>query len=190
MKDTKNFNQRKYSKDLIADYKPFVSVDGEGFRASLYVSGCLFACPNCFNKSIQDFNVGKPYTLELENQIINDLKPDYMQGLTLLGGEPMLNTDVCLKIVNRIKQEYGDKKDIWCWTGYRWQELQDSINCNTISSKKQKELLSLIDVLVDGQYIDELKDKTGLLAFRGSTNQRIIDVKKSLNNNEVILFSE
>ena len=112
----RGFSSQNKTQDLISDYKPVVSVDGEGFRCSLYVSGCLFACKNCFNKSIQDFGVGKPYTDELEEQIIKDLAPNHIQGFTLLGGEPMLNTNVSLKITNRIRSEYKNEKDIWCWS--------------------------------------------------------------------------
>ena len=182
----RGFSSQNKTQDLISDYKPVVSVDGEGFRCSLYVSGCLFACKNCFNKSIQDFGVGKPYTDELEEQIIKDLAPNHIQGFTLLGGEPMLNTNVSLKITNRIRSEYKNGKDIWCWTEYTWEELLESISCNTRNSKQQNELLMNVDVLVDGQYIDELKDGTGLLKFRGSSNQRIIDVKESLRLGRVI----
>ena len=182
----RGFSSQNKTQDLISDYKPVVSVDGEGFRCSLYVSGCLFACKNCFNKSIQDFGVGKPYTDELEEQIIKDLAPNHIQGFTLLGGEPMLNTNVSLKITNRIRSEYKNEKDIWCWTGYTWEELLESISCNTRNSKQQNELLMNVDVLVDGQYIDELKDGTGLLKFRGSSNQRIIDVRESIRLGRLI----
>lgn len=180
------FIKPNWTKGLIADYKPTISVDGEGFRCSLYVSGCLFACPGCYNKSIQDFNVGVPYDDELKKRILADLSKPYIQGLTLLGGEPMLNTDVCLDIAKECRATFGQSKDIWCWTGYTWTDLLTSIDCNTKNSKKQKELLSLLDVLVDGPYIEELKDKTGQLKFRGSTNQRIIDVKESLRVGQVV----
>jgi len=182
----RGFSSLNMTQNLISDYKPVVSVDGEGFRCSLYVSGCLFACKNCFNKSIQDFGVGKPYTKELEDRIIKDLAPDYIQGFTLLGGEPMLNTNVAIQITDRIRECYGDKKDIWCWTGYKWEELLESISLDTVNSRKQGLLLNNVDVLVDGQFIDELKDKTGQLRFRGSTNQRIINVKESILRGEVV----
>ena len=167
------------SKQKIADYKPFNFVDGEGVRCSLYVSGCKFACPGCYNRAAQSFNYGFEYTKELEDQIIADLSHDYVQGLTLLGGEPFLNTQVCLPLVKRIRQEYGDKKDIWSWSGYTWDELQKE-------SADKLELLSLIDILVDGRFREDLKDLT--LQFRGSSNQRIIDVKKSLQADEVIIW--
>lgn len=190
MNKVERMANRNYSKGLIADYKPTISVDGPGFRCSLYVSGCLFACEGCYNKSIQNFKVGTPYTKTLEDTIINDLSKDYIQGFTLLGGEPMLNTEVCLLITNRIRKEFGAEKDIWCWTGYKWEELLESIECNTVNSRKQKELLDNIDVLVDGRFILEEKDKTGTIKFRGSWNQRIIDVKKSLKLGEIVELKE
>lgn len=190
MKDTNKFIRREYTKDLIADYKPFISVDGQGFRCSLYVSGCLFACKGCYNKSIQNFNVGKPYTEELENTILDDLSREYVQGLTLLGGEPMLNTNVCLSIATKTRERFGSTKDIWCWTGYTWEQLMESIECDTVGSRKQAHLLNLIDVLIDGQYIEEQRDKTGTIKFRGSWNQRIIDVKKSLKTGTIVELTE
>ncbi|MSE09306.1 anaerobic ribonucleoside-triphosphate reductase activating protein, partial [Lactobacillus salivarius] len=129
----------------IADYKPFNFVDGEGIRCSLYVSGCMFACPGCYNKAAQNFNYGTPYTQELEDRIIKDLGESYCQGLTLLGGEPFLNTQVCLKLVKRIRKEYGHEKDIWSWSGYTWDELMQE-------SEDKLELLSNLDILVDGRF--------------------------------------
>lgn len=156
-------------------------MDGEGVRNSLYVSGCLFACEGCFNKAAQNFRYGKPFTPELEEQIITDLRHDYVQGLTLLGGEPFLNTDVCLQVVERIRKEFGQTKDIWSWTGYTFDELlQDS--------EDKLALLTKIDILVDGRF--ELSKKDLKLQFRGSSNQRIIDVKKSLAENRVVIWEK
>lgn len=169
------------SKQMIADYKPFNFVDGEGVRCSLYVSGCKFACPGCYNKVAQNFNYGFEYTKELEDKIIEDLGHDYVQGLTLLGGEPFLNTQVCIPLVKRIRQEYGTTKDIWSWSGYTWDELQ-------VESDDKLELLSLIDILVDGRFMEDLKDLT--LQFRGSSNQRIIDVKRSLQTGKVEIWDK
>lgn len=171
----------EYSLQKIADYKPFNFVDGEGVRCSLYVSGCLFDCPGCYNLVAQNFNYGHPYTQELEDQIIEDLGQSYVQGLTLLGGEPFLNTQVCLKIVNRIRKEFGHEKDIWSWTGYRWDELMQE-------TPDKLDLLSKIDILVDGRFEEDLKDLT--LQFRGSSNQRIIDVPKSLAADKVVIWDK
>ncbi|WP_159721288.1 anaerobic ribonucleoside-triphosphate reductase activating protein [Enterococcus sp. CSURQ0835] len=169
------------SQNRIADYKAFNFVDGEGVRNSLYVSGCLFACEGCFNVAAQNFNYGKPYTKELEDQIIADTAHSYVQGLTLLGGEPFLNTNVCLQLVDRLHAEFGDTKDIWSWTGYTFEELlQDSDD--------KLELLNKIDILVDGRF--DLSKKNLLLQFRGSSNQRIIDVPKSLQAGQVVLWDK
>ncbi|MDN6641159.1 MAG: anaerobic ribonucleoside-triphosphate reductase activating protein [Tetragenococcus sp.] len=177
----KEWQAKDYSQNYIADYKPFNFVDGEGVRNSLYVSGCLFACEGCFNRAVQNFRYGKPFTQELEDRIINDLAPEYVQGLTLLGGEPFLNTEVCLRVVNRTRQVYGNKKDIWSWSGYTFEELlQDTDD--------KLEMLSKIDILVDGRF--ELSKKDLNLQFRGSSNQRIIDVKKSLEAGQAVIWEK
>lgn len=166
------FSKMKYS-----DYKPFQFVDGEGVRCSIYLSGCLFACKECFNESIQNFNTGKPYTMELEDKIIEDLGNSYVQGLTLLGGEPFLNTQVAIQLAERVRKEFGNEKDIWVYSGYTYEQLLRS-------SEDKKKLLSLCDVLVDGPFMIFLKDLS--LKFRGSSNQRIIDIKKSTIDNVVL----
>lgn len=170
-----------YCRHKIADYKPFNFVDGEGVRNSLYVSGCLFACKGCYNKAIQNFNYGIDYSQELEEQIIQDLGHEAVQGLTLLGGEPFLNTPVLIPLVKRVRQVYGTGKDIWCWSGYTWEELQQETN-------DKHELLSMVDVLVDGRFNQNLKDLS--LQFRGSSNQRIIDVQASLKSKQVNLWKQ
>lgn len=170
-----------WSRGKIADYKPFNFVDGEGVRCSIYVSGCLFACPGCYNKAVQNFNYGVPYTQELEEQILTDLGESYCQGLTLLGGEPMLNTPILLPLVKKMRKRYGDTKDIWMWSGYTFEELLKE-------TPDKLELLQLSDVLVDGRYDEEQRDLT--LRFRGSKNQRIIDIQKSLQKEEVVLWSD
>ena len=162
-----------HSLQYVADYKPFNFVDGEGVRCSVYVSGCLFNCPGCYNKAAQNFHYGQPYTQELEDQIMEDLSQSYVQGLTLLGGEPFLNTQVCLKLVHT--------KDIWSWSGYTWEELQKE-------SADKLELLHNIDILVDGRFMLAQKDLT--LQFRGSANQRIIDVPKSLDQGQVVIWDK
>lgn len=170
-----------HSLQYIADYKPFNMVDGEGVRCSLYVSGCLFNCPGCYNRVAQNFHYGKPYTQQLEDQIIQDLSQSYVQGLTLLGGEPFLNTQVCLKLVRRVRKEFGHKKDIWSWSGYSWEELMQE-------SADKLALLNYLDILVDGRFLEAKKDLT--LQFRGSSNQRIIDVPKSLAQKQVVIWSK
>ena len=167
------------SQQYIASYKPFNFVDGEGVRCSLYVSGCKFDCPGCYNKVAQNFHFGHPYTQELEDQIIKDLSQDYVQGLTLLGGEPFLNTQVCIKLAKRIRKEFGHDKDIWSWTGYKWEELMQE-------SDDKLELLNLIDILIDGRFLQSKMDLT--LQFRGSSNQKIIKVPESLEKGKIVLW--
>lgn len=172
---------RRMSRDMIADYKTFVVTDGEGVRNSLYVSGCPFHCVECFNASIWDFQAGKPYTPELEDRIIEDLRPDWVQGITFLGGEPMLATPVLIPLARRIRAEFGDAKDIWSWTGYTWEELR-----RPGETPDKLELLELLDVLVDGRYLKTMHDS--LLQFRGSANQRILDVPASLAAGKPVIW--
>ena len=171
---------RRMSKRMIADYKTFIVTDGEGVRNSLYVAGCMFHCEGCYNVATWSFNAGIPYTKELEEQIMEDLAQPYVQGLTLLGGEPFLNTGILLPLVKRIRKELPEK-DIWSWTGYTWEEMM-------LETPDKLELLSLIDILVDGRY-DKSK-RNLMLQFRGSSNQRIIDVQKSLKEGKVVIWDK
>ncbi|MFK4943709.1 anaerobic ribonucleoside-triphosphate reductase activating protein [Lactococcus garvieae] len=164
----------------VSDYKPFNFVDGEGVRCSLYLSGCKFHCEGCYNQATWNFRYGSPYTKELEERIMSDLSQSYVQGLTLLGGEPFLNTGVALPLVKRIRAELPEK-DIWSWTGYTWEELIQE-------DETKLELLRNIDILVDGRF--KLSKKNLLLQFRGSSNQRIIDVKKSLAEHRVVIWEK
>lgn len=161
----------KVSQRFVADYKPFVFVDGEGVRCSLYVAGCLFACEGCFNEAAWSFRYGAPYSTELEDRILADLAQDHVQGLSLLGGEPFLNTGVCLQLVRRVRAELGHRKDIWAWTGYTFEELGRE-------TADKQELLAELDVLVDGRF--ELGQKDLSLQFRGSRNQRVLDIPASV----------
>lgn len=179
--EPKEWDANQYCRHKIADYKPFNFVDGEGVRNSIYVSGCLFACKGCYNKLIQNFNYGVDYTPELEERIIQDLDHDYVQGLTLLGGEPFLSTPVLLPLVQKVRKVYGSRKDIWAWSGYYFEELLRE-------SEDKLDLLSQLDVLVDGRFDQSLKDLS--LQFRGSSNQRIIDVPASLAGQSVQLWKE
>lgn len=158
--------------------------NGEGVRVSLFVSGCTHHCKNCFNKETWDFNYGRPFDKSVEDEIIKNLEPDYINGLTLLGGEPMepANQQGLLNFVKRVKAIYPNKT-IWCYSGYLFDKelLQPSRAFCTWT----RELLSYIDILVDGEFVEELKDIT--LRFKGSSNQRIIDVQESLKNNCVVL---
>lgn len=164
----------------IIDYKAFNFVDGEGVRNSLYVSGCMFHCKGCYNAATWSFKAGIPYTKELEEQIMRDLAQPYVQGLTLLGGEPFLNTGILIPLVKRIRKELPEK-DIWSWTGYTWEELM-------LETPDKLKLLHLVDILVDGRF--DITKKNRILQFRGSSNQRIIDVKKSLDQGKVVIWDK
>ena len=158
--------------------------NGEGIRTSLFVSGCTHHCKHCFNPETWDFNYGNKFTEDVENKIIESLKPSHISGLTLLGGEPMepANQKVLLEFVKRVKQIYP-QKSIWCYTGYLFDE--ELLKPSRAHCPWTRELLSYIDVLIDGEFKYELKDIT--LRFKGSSNQRVIDVKESLKQNKVVL---
>ncbi len=159
--------------------------DGEGVRVSLFVSGCRRHCKNCFNKVTWDFDYGKPFTEETQEELLQALAPDYIAGLTLLGGDPMEpeNQRALLPFVKRVRKELP-KKTIWCYTGYTYKDgalEEEQNNCEVT-----RELISLFDVLVDGRFIEELKDIR--LVFRGSSNQRVIDIKKTKESGSVVLY--
>lgn len=158
--------------------------NGEGVRTSLFVSGCTHHCKNCFNKETWDFNYGKPFTREVEDRIIESLKPSYINGLTLLGGEPMepANQKGLIDFIKRVKEIYPNKT-IWCYTGYLFDE--ELLKPSRAFCPWTKELISMFDIMVDGEFKEELKDIT--LRFKGSSNQRIIDVQQSLKEDKVVL---
>lgn len=159
--------------------------NGPGIRVSLFVSGCTHGCRGCFNKEAWDFHYGEEYTALVEEEILRLLAPDYIRGLSVLGGEPMepQNREAVLGLLRKVRQRYP-QKDIWCYTGYdyekdilSWAQQQEAV----------RELLSLIDVLVDGEFVEERKNLR--LAFRGSENQRLIDVKESGRQNKTVCLS-
>ncbi len=166
-----------------ASIKKYDVANGEGIRISLFVSGCPHHCKNCFNKEAWDYDYGNLFTEKEENDILDFLNNDYIKGLSLLGGEPMFpeNQKRLIPFLKKVKDKYPDK-DIWCYTGY----IYDKEIINDMCKKNDftKEFLSYIDVLVDGRFIESKKDVS--LFFRGSSNQRIIDIKKSLRSNKVI----
>lgn len=161
--------------------------NGPGVRVSLFVSGCNHHCKNCFNREAWDFNYGDEFTKKQEEQIIEDLKPDYITGLSLLGGEPFeqSNQEGLVPLVKKVKQTYPDKK-IWCYTGFTFDKQILGKMVQEENRETTKEMLENIDYIVDGRFVDELRDPK--LQFRGSSNQRIIDVKKSLAENEIVLW--
>lgn len=149
--------------------------DGPGVRVSLFVSGCRHHCKGCFNAETWDFHYGQPYTKETEEEIIRLLAPGFIQGFTLLGGEPFEpeNQPELVKLLKRIRETYPEK-DIWCYTGYLYDA--DLIKGGKVYTDVTEEMLSYIDVLVDGEFVEAEKDVT--LVFRGSRNQRIIELHK------------
>ena len=167
------------------EIKNFDIANGEGVRVSLFVSGCTHHCKNCFNKETWDFGFGKPFTAETEELLLKELEPDYIDGLSLLGGEPFepQNQAALLPFLRRVKELFP-KKNIWCYTGYLFD--RELLSESRARCEHTDEMLSLIDILVDGEFVQELYSIT--LQFRGSSNQRIIDVKKSLAAGEVVEY--
>lgn len=159
--------------------------NGIGVRITLFVSGCTNHCKNCFQPQTWDFDFGEPFTEETEEKLIEMLNPDYINGLTLLGGEPMepQNQRALVPFLKRVREAYPNK-NIWCFTGFTYEVLKT--DGSHPRCEVTDEMLSLIDVLVDGRYVDELKDLT--LQFRGSSNQRLIDMVKTRENGEVTLL--
>lgn len=168
------------------EIKSFDIANGEGVRVSLFVSGCTHHCKNCFNKETWDFNFGKPFTKEVEESIIDMLSSDYIDGFSLLGGEPFepQNQRVITPFLKRIKENFPNKS-IWCYTGYLFDD--ELLSESRARCECTDEMLSLIDVLVDGEFVQDLYNIT--LAFRGSENQRIIDVQKSLETGEICNYT-
>lgn len=161
--------------------------NGIGVRVSLFVSGCTHHCKGCFNPETWDFCYGDPFTEKETEKIIAALAPDYIKGFSLLGGEPFepQNQKALLPLLKKIKAAYPEK-DIWCYTGYTLdKELLKESRARTDVTD---EMLSYIDILVDGEFVEEKKDLN--IRFRGSTNQRIIDVKETLHTGTVILARE
>ncbi len=160
--------------------------NGPGVRTSLFVSGCTHRCKGCFNQVAWDFSYGEKYTKEVEDQIIESLKPSYIKGLTLLGGEPFepQNQEALITLTSRIRKELP-RKTIWCFSGYT---IENMLRGELSKIKSTASLLNNIDILVDGPFVES--EKSLMLKFRGSKNQRIIEVKKTLEKNEIILWEE
>ena len=163
--------------------------NGEGVRISLFVSGCTHRCKNCFNEVAWDFSYGQPFDEEIQSKIINELGLGYIDGLSLLGGEPLepQNQAALYPFVKQVRKSYPNKT-IWCYTGFVLDEVSGELKEKQKNTEYTKELISLFDVLVDGAYIEELKDIR--LKFRGSSNQRVIDVQKTLAEKRCVLYLE
>lgn len=166
-----------------ANIKKHDIANGPGIRVSLFVSGCNHHCKGCFNSEAWDFNYGNDFTNNTIKEIINSLSKDYINGLTILGGEPMelVNQPSVLELIKEIKKELPNKS-IWLYSGFTYEEI------NKMTNKEAKEIINNIDVLVDGKFVIDLYDPA--LFFRGSSNQRVIDVKETLKKKKVILHEK
>lgn len=165
--------------------KNFDIANGEGVRVSLFVSGCTHHCKGCFNQDTWNFWYGQPYTQETDDTIINMLSDENVYGLSLLGGEPFepANQRELVKLLRRVRAELPNK-NVWCYTGYLYEDLQKD---SRAKCEVTEEMLKLIDVLVDGEFVEDLKDIS--LSFRGSANQRIIDMKQTNSTGAVVLYA-
>ena len=150
--------------------------DGPGVRVSIFMQGCTFNCKNCFNKETHDFNGGKEFTDDTIKRVLELCENENVEGLSILGGEPMnpKNIDGTTKLAKSFKEKFPNK-NLWAWSGYLFDK-----------DLKDKDVVKYLDVLVDGQYVDELHNPT--LKWKGSANQRVIDLRKTIANNEIIIY--
>lgn len=171
--------------------------NGEGVGVSLFVQGCRFHCKNCFNQSTWDFNGGKEWTEETEDNFFRLINRTYIKRVSILGGEALADENVSevLKICKKIRLLYGQQKTIWLYSGYTWEECHllvkgISPECDEFNYKQKirQEIIDLCDVLIDGRFVDELKDLS--LKWRGSSNQRVINCNESVEHNEVVLWTK
>lgn len=168
-----------------ATIKKYDIANGPGVRVSLYVSGCRNHCKNCFNPETWDFGYGKPFTKETEDEIIKAMEPDYIEGFTLLGGDPFEpeNQIALAPFLERLRKVYPTKS-FWCFTGYDYEA--ELLTGKQGDLDRVMRMLNCLDVLVDGRFVENLKDLN--LRFRGSSNQRIILVKPTLEIDEIVLW--
>jgi len=152
--------------------------NGPGVRVSVFMQGCEFHCKNCFNSETWDFDGGKPFTKNTIDEVLDLCGKDHVKGLSILGGEPMhpRNIEATTELAKAFKEKYPEK-NLWVWSGFQFDK-----------DLKDKEVINYVDVLVDGTYMDNLHNPT--LKWRGSSNQRVIDVQKSLKNGEIVLFEK
>ncbi len=166
-----------------AEIKKYDIANGEGVRVSLFVSGCRRHCKGCFNSVAWDFSYGKPFTEDTEKEIFEALSPDYIAGLSLLGGDPFEpeNRKALLPFLGKFHEKYP-RKNVWCYTGYTYygKTLKED------DGEGVRQLLREIDILVDGPFIEELKDIR--LKFRGSSNQRVLDLKQTMKSGNIVLY--
>lgn len=168
-----------------ADIKQYDVANGPGVRVSVFVSGCTHYCKGCFNKEAWDFNYGKPFTEETIQTVLTYLKPSYVKGLTILGGEPLEpeNQPEVLRLLKAVKKQYPEKS-IWMFSGYDFEK--DILNRMWQEVTETKEILSCLEVLVDGEFVEHLKNLS--LRFKGSSNQRTILVQESLAAGSIVLY--
>ena len=166
--------------------KEYDIANGEGVRISLFVSGCRHHCKGCFNAETWDFNFGQPYTKEVEDRIIELMKPMYVQGFSLLGGEPFEpeNQRELVKLLRRIKKELP-QKTVWSFSGFTYEELTGD---SRAVCEVTNEMLSMLDVLVDGEFVEAKRNIS--LRFRGSENQRLIDMNKTRKEGKIVLWDK
>lgn len=167
-----------------ADIRPIDVANGPGVRVSIFVSGCTHHCKECFNPETWDFDYGQPFGEEQIQEILRDLSKPYIHGLSILGGEPFepQNQGAVLELVRRVREQFPEK-DIWCYTGYLFENLATGK-----VGAHSRTLLGLLDVLVDGPFVLEQKELS--LRFRGSANQRLIDVPASLEAGEILIWDK
>ena len=154
--------------------------NGPGICASLFVQGCSHHCDGCFNPDTWDFNGGMIWNRRTELQFIEVCKDEHVKNICILGGEPLDQGKDMLRLIKNLKEV---KKPIWLWTGYTWEEI---LKNNSENEKIRFQVVEEVDVLVDGRFVKSLKDES--LRFKGSSNQRVIDVKKSLSTNSIVLY--
>lgn len=169
--------------------------DGEGVRTVVYVSGCSHKCPNCHNPETHDINYGVKFTDDLLNEIMDNIKKrPFVSGITLSGGDPLHNNNIfeVLNLIKKLKVKFPNK-NIWLYTGYKWENIMHPVVTDDFNLERdqiidcRKNIVELCDVVVDGRYIDNLRDVT--LKFKGSSNQRLIDVQKTLKENKIVLYN-
>ena len=173
-----------------AEIKTNDIANGEGVRTSLFVSGCRHHCKNCFNDIAWDFGYGELFTEETMEKIFDSIDHPWINGVTLLGGEPFEpeNQRVLVPFLVMLREKFPDKT-VWCYTGFTIEQILGKSEPKThAATDVSNEMLSLIDVLVDGPYVESLHDIS--LKFRGSSNQRVIDMKKSIESNKIVLYLE
>jgi anaerobic ribonucleoside-triphosphate reductase activating protein len=163
--------------------------NGEGVRISLFVSGCTHRCKNCFNEIAWDFSYGELFDEAVQEKILKELGSSFIAGLSLLGGEPLepQNQEALYPFVQKVRERYP-QKTIWCYTGFVFDEKTGDLKEKHKNTPYTKDLIALFDVLVDGPFVEELKDVR--LKFRGSANQRVIDVQRTLTTKEIVYYIE